>query len=498
MRIQRLLPSLLLAAAAAGCADLEVTNPNQRTTDTFWRDRGDALQAINAVYNGLQLRGTYQRWLFFAFDVRSDVAHSPSPWPELNQFNKFTLGSYDFEVNLETYGHHYQAIFRANQVIATLPGVAAVEEPLRSQLVGEAKFVRGLLYFNLASLYGNVPLVLEPSAADQRPPGSTTAEVWAQVEKDFSEARAALPVAARMTGSATRDAATAMLGKAHLQQREWAAAATLFAEVTASGRYRLVPDYATLFRAEGDNGPESIFEVQFGGPSVTSAGTGGQNIAQMNGPCGAGFCDSQPTAWYVREFQRERTTTGDFDPRMDATIFWNRPGGMDVFGAPFTQRYNENWKDRFPGVPIDSMFFLKKHTEYYLGRSDWNSDINLKVVRLGGLLLNLAEALNEAGRTAEAVPFVNQVRERARLAPLSGAPSQASLRQEIERQTLLELGFEMERWLYLQRHNLLGTPEVLAHDPTEFRFFVRGKSELLPIPTSEVARNTNIQQNPNW
>lgn len=498
MKTQRILPVLLVAAAAA-CTDLEVTNPNTRTTDTFWKSRDDAIQAINATYNGLQLRGTYQRWLYFAYDVRSDLAQSPSPWPELNQYNKFTLGSYDFEVNLETYGHHYQAIFRANQVIAYVPAIQGMDEGLKSQLVGEAKFIRGLLYYNLAVLYGNVPLILEPPKAEDRPATATSAQVWAQVEKDFGDARAVLPVAPRVTGAATRDAATAMLGKAYLQQRKWQQAAQMLGEVATSGRYKLVPDYATLFRApEGDNSVESIFEVQFGGPSVTSAGTGGQNIAQMSGPCGFGFCDSQPTRWFFDEFMKERTVSGQVDPRLDATMFWNKPGGMDVFGRPFTALYAENWRNRFPGVDINNTFFLKKYTEYYLGRSDWNSDVNVKVVRLGGLLLNYAEALNEAGQTPAAIPFVNQVRQRAGLAALPPGMTQAQLRQEIEHQVTLELGFEMERWPYLQRQNLLGSAEVAAHDPTEFRFFVRNRSELLPIPVSETGRNPNVQQNPGY
>ncbi|HEU0077716.1 MAG TPA: RagB/SusD family nutrient uptake outer membrane protein [Longimicrobiaceae bacterium] len=487
MRPYRILPALLLAAAAAGCADLELTNPNTRTTETFWRTQSDAVQGMNGVYNGLQLRGTYQRWLPFAYDIRSDIGQSPSPGPELNQFNKFTLGSYDFEVNLELYGHHYQAIFRANQAIANIPGVQ-MDAGLRDQLVGEAKFLRGLLYFNLANLYGSVPLILQPSSAGDRPASASNAELWTQIEKDFTEARAVLPVAPRMPGSATRGAATAMLGKAHLQQREWAQASQMFAEVVSSNRYTLLASYADLFRGDNDNSAEAIFEVQFGGPSVTSAGTGGFHIGQMIGPCGPSYCDARPTQWYFEEFQKEKTVGGQADPRLDATIFYNKAGGMDVFGIPFAQRY---------GNDLNALFW-KKYTEYYLGRSDWNADINYKVVRLGGLLLNHAEALNEQNRPADALPFVNRVRQRAGLAPLAAGMSQAAMRAEIEHQETLELGLEGERWLYLRRHNLLGTPAVAAHDPTEFRFFVPGKSELLPIPTEETARNPNVTQNPGY
>jgi hypothetical protein len=487
MRYSRLVPALLVAALAAGCSDLDITNPNTRTTDTFWKTQSDAIQGINGTYNGLQLRGTYRRWLAFAYDIRSDIGQSPSPWPELNQFNKFTLGSYDFEVNLETYGHHYQAIFRANQVIAYVPDIP-MDAALKEQLVGEAKFIRGLLYFNLANLYGSVPLILTPSNASDRPASATPAEVWAQVEKDFTEARAALPATPRVTGSATRYSAGAMLGKAHLQQREWQAASQAFGEVIASGRYALAGDYASLFRESGDNSQETIFEVQFGGPNVLSSGTVGLNVGQMIGPCGPSFCDAKPTPWYFQEFLKEPTATGGTDPRLDATIFYNKPGGMDVFGQPYTERYGAG----------STELFWKKYTEYYNGRSDWDAAINYKVVRLGGLLLNHAEALNEAGSPEQARPFVNQVRQRAGLTALPAGMSQAAMRAEIEHQTLLELGLEMERWLYLARHNLLATDAVEAHDPTEFRFFVQGKSERLPIPTEETARNPNVTQNPGW
>jgi hypothetical protein len=496
MNANRLVFGLLLAASAAGCADLEVTNPNQRTTDTFWSDRNDAIQGVNAAYNGLQLRGTYQRWLPFAYDTRSDIGLSRSPWPELSQFNKFTLGGYDFEVNLEIYGHHYQAIFRANQVIANVPGIQ-MEEGLRNRIVGEAKFIRGLAYYNLAILYGSVPLITEPSQADLRPASASNAELWAQIEKDFGDARGVLPASytGADVGRATRGAATAMLGKAHLQQREWALASQMFAEVVASNRYQLVPSYGDNFTVGGDNNAESIFEVQFGGPAQLAAGTVGQNVARMTGPCdfpGSGFCDAQPTSWLASQYS-ERTVAGATDPRKDATLFYNRPG-RDLYGASFAERYPNGNR----GIPLDSLFYWKKYTEYYLQAQDWDDEINIKVVRLGGLLLLHAEALVEQNRTAEAAGFVNQVRARAGLAPLPAGLGQAEMRQRVATEQVRELAYEMERWKYLARHNLLGSAETASHDPTEFRFFVAGKSELLPIPTSETSRNPNVRQNPGY
>ena len=128
------------------------------------------------------------------------------------------------------------------------------------------------------------------------------------------------------------------LGKALLQQRKWNDAATMFAQVIGSNRYQLVNDYGLNFRVEGDNNAESVFEVQFGGPAQLSSGTVGATFPRMAGPCDVGFCDVQPTSWFVSQFDAERTTTGDVDPRKDATIFYNKTGGMDVFGRPFAQR----------------------------------------------------------------------------------------------------------------------------------------------------------------
>src|SRR5881398_3305547 len=68
MRLGRLLASLSLSAALVGCVNLDLTDPNEPSTDTFWQTAADAVAGVNAVYNGLQNNGTYGRWLVFASD----------------------------------------------------------------------------------------------------------------------------------------------------------------------------------------------------------------------------------------------------------------------------------------------------------------------------------------------------------------------------------------------------------------------------------------------
>lgn len=490
MRFKTLILSLLLGSGLTGCVDLVQENPNERTTDNFWQNQEDAAAGLTAAYQGLQQNGTYGRWLSFAYDLRSDIGLSRSPWTDLSNFVKFTLTTYDFEVNREIWQHHYQALFRANQVIANVPAIE-MDPALRDRYVAEARFLRALLYTNLVTLYGNVPLVTEPLEPEERPQQVTPDQVWALIEQDLADARAVLPATygADELGRATRGAATALLGKVHMQQQEWNEAATLFEEVIGSGGYELLSDYADLFGPNSENTRESIFEVQFSDRTQLATGSRGNNIPRMIGPCGPGFCDGNPTDWYFDRFFAEPTASGDVDPRLDATIFWNRPGGMDVFGTPFAERYADRLDDKF----------WKKYSEYWMTEQDWDSAINFKVIRLGEVLLMYAEALNELGRTQEAYAPINRVRARVGLRPLEEVRpglSQAEMREQIGHEIMLELGLEHSRYFYLKRHDLLD-PALVAHDP-EFQFFVEGKSELLPIPQSEVDLNPNVDQNPGW
>jgi hypothetical protein len=274
----RILPALLLGATVAGCADLELTNPNQPSTSNYWQTGDQALAGLNATYNGLLHNGAYGRWLVFANDLRSDIGRVASPWPELAAFSRFEFpAGYDFEVNRELFRHHYEAIFRANQVITNVPNTQ-MDAALRDRYVGEARFIRALLYYNLVTLYENIPLVTEPLTPTARPATADPAAVWALIEADLTAAIPALP--ATYTGGdigrATRGAAQALLGKVHLQQREWAQASAQLSQVIASGRYSLMPNYADNFTALNENNAESLFEVQFGGGARgTPRGGGG-------------------------------------------------------------------------------------------------------------------------------------------------------------------------------------------------------------------------------
>jgi starch-binding outer membrane protein, SusD/RagB family len=147
-------------------------------------------------------------------DVRSDDGYSTSPWNELRSVSGLNITDYSFEVNYDTWWHHWRGVYRANQVITNVPGIE-MDVTLRDQYVGEAKFLRAWYYYNLVTIWGNIPLILEPSQPADKPSQVAQAEVWAQIEKDLTEASAVLPTAyaGEEVGRVTKGAAQGGCGR---------------------------------------------------------------------------------------------------------------------------------------------------------------------------------------------------------------------------------------------------------------------------------------------
>ncbi len=503
--ILRALAAATFSVSLSGCADLEVANPRQ-SSESFWTNSDDALRGLTATYNALELLGVFGRWQAFANDIRSDIGTAEtSPWGDLANFNRFELSDYNFEVNRHIWVHNYELIGRANQVTANVPDID-MDATLRSRIVGEAKFLRALAYYNLVTLYENIPLITAPLSPEERPASATAAETWAQIEQDLSDAAAALPETypAGEAGRATRFAALGMLGKARLQQRKWAEASQALGQVIASGRYSLLPNYADNFTEATElRNSEALFEVGAADLWPTFVGI---SFPKMIGPCyrpGAPlpefnptFCDGRPTRWYFNEFLASRTTTGGVDPRLDVTLLYNDPARANemIYGRTRGSFFANN-----PQSPAqeDTMIFFRKYGEHAIPNDQrWDNPINYRVLRYADVLLMQAEALNEQGgaNVTPALQYINQVRSRVSLPPVAG--SGAALRDLILRERMFELGLESSRWNDLRRHNLLATT-LSSHDP-DFTRFVAGKSERLPIPTTERNLNPNVAQNPGW
>lgn len=507
------LASSLLLTTACDKDFLDQINPNQPTTESFWQNEADAVKGINAAYSGLQQLGTYRRWLNFALDLRSDDSFSQSPWGELADFTRFTQANYDFEVSQNLWRDHYRAIWRTNQVLANVPAIQ-MNETLKKRVLAEAHFLRALYYYNLVTLYGRVPVSLTPSDPTNLPPQpATEADVWQQIVADLQAAKPDL--ATTYTGNndigrATKGAAATLLGKVHMQNRQWALASAQFAEVISSNQYDLTASYTDNFRHTTENNRESIFEVQFSdaklggndGDDATSS-EGGQR-SQFWGVPGAGFVDGEVRPWVVNEFLKEGTAEGARDPRLAATVFYNRrqfastlPVDTDtlVYGSGFVTRLRGNVGD------LSRVYWRKYQTDYFRTFENFDSPINHRVMRFADVLLLQAEALNELNQTSAAIPLINRVRARAGLAPLvAGDFTQTSLRMQLMHERVTELTGEGQRWFDLRRWGLLddaaGVAQLRARD-TDFNSFQLSRSRLLPIPQTDIDL-ARLQQNPGW
>ena len=485
---------------------LDLVNPNQLTTESFWKTENDALKATIACYSGLTEEGTWKRFLDINFISRSDEGNSFSPWGDFANYSKFVLPNYNF-LSGNTWQDHYRSIFRTNQVLAYVPAITMNTE-LKKRSLAEAKFIRALLYFQLVTLYGNVPIVTSPSSTTDRPKYSTGEEDYALIIKDLIEAKADLPVSYddNNLGRATKGAATAVLGKVYMQRHNWALAAPQLLEVI-NGPYALMADYMDNFRMATENNKESVFEIQFSdqfnGPfwevDQPNSSRGSRRAVYCSPRRVGGYSDATATKWTLDQFLLEKTIDGKYDPRLDATFIYNKP--VDVDG---TRKWWGLTYAQLAEWTTDQYWFRKySNDETSTGVSETSGN-NKRLIRLSDILLSYAECLNELDQTVNAYPYIDQVRQRSNLAKLSVVKpglTKVQMKNQIEHERIVELASEDWRWFDLVRWDKLttqsGLDELKSHDP-EFTLFVLGRDNLLPIPQYELDINQNLKQNPKF
>ncbi|WP_115374492.1 RagB/SusD family nutrient uptake outer membrane protein [Adhaeribacter pallidiroseus] len=503
---------IAVSLALGGCEkELDIENPNQATVEVFWKTADDAVKGVNAVYSTLH-RGAISRWMPFYYIIRADEGTSRSPNVNLiNNMQDFRITDYNFGEAYGIWNDNYVGIFRANQVLDNVPNIT-MDETQKQRVLGEAKFMRSLFYFHLVTLWGNVPLMLTTSTPADKPPTSPQADVWAQIEKDLTEAAAVLPLTytGADLGRATKGAAQALLAKAYLQQRKFTQALVplqALAEGEGKSVYSLMPNYRDNFLITSENNRESVFEWQFAlnltenhdddiDPRVDNLNYGSSLPKFIAPPGGPGFSDGEANRWVVREFLQEETTNNQRDPRLAASFLYD---STDVRGPEFTVIYDQTFRERY-GVDNQRVWFRKFLNDHWRTVDEaFNSPNNWRYIRYADVLLMYAEALNETGSTAQAYTYVDQVRQRAGLAKLSDAKPGLTKEQflaQLKHERITELSGEGHRWNDLARWGDLG-PALAPRDPG-FANFEKGKHEFLPIPQQERDINPNLTQNPNW
>lgn len=512
--MKKIIYTLLLGILIVSCdSNLELTNPNIPTTGTFWQTEADAYAAVNSIYNSLMIDGTYMRMYPSLMDGRGDDIQGDSPWPDLMLVANFTIPTTSGPIAW-VWEAHYQMVWRANQVLGNVPAIE-MDEDLKQRILGQAYFLRGLAYFNLANFYKEVPLItsLPANRAEFYPPTAPESEIWDQIISDFSSAKDALPISYQNVtgpdrghiGRATKGAATGMLGKALVYRKRWAEAVTQFEALIGGqyGPYALVPNYRDNFDPRSENNSESLFEVQFalpeqvGGSELNWGGNPNANWTQVSAQAityaarGYGFNDFLPTRALYDAYHVERTIDGRKDPRLLATIASYEPEEGSVM------LYNDPWPH-----PVTDLY-PRKYTNDGFGPSfeaQFRSGINFRILRYADILMLHAEALNELGRTTEAYGFIQQVRSRVRLPDLTTTKpgmSQQEMRDQIAHERYLEFAIEGQRindlirWGWFYDTQKL---ELLRSRDSEFNTWTPG-NEYMPIPQGELDNNPNLSPN---
>lgn len=378
----------------------------------------------------------------------------------------------------ELFAANYQGINRCNQALKYLPQLDKASPELRKRLAGEAKFLRAFMYFTLVRSFGGVPLVDHVPVTGVEADKTMTLtrkskeEIYAFIEKDLKDAIEALPNKSVYTGSnvgrASVGAAHALLAKVYLYQKKWQLAVDETNMVTG---YSLTPVFQDIYKVSGENNAESIFEINGTG------GTSGRAIQQYSqvqgarGTTGWGWGFATPTQGLYDAYAAN-------DTRRDATIIHR---DMTLYDNYYVGPNTEN-----------KFYNYKAYSSNY--RDQASTDVNIRYLRYAEVLLIKAEAMNELGQTSAAIPFLNEVRQRAGIGNTT-AVSQADVRADIWKQRRLELAFEHDRWFDLVRTGQ--AQAAMAADGG--KVFKVGTHEVFPLPQDFISEAGGLSsQNPGY
>lgn len=472
----------LFVAMAAGCeSDLDVELRDRQSEIDLLSNPDNAIQLVNGVYNkNLSYDMNAFSWIGMT-SITSDDADKGST-PGDSGADKDKLDNLDFSTSstsfIDVWKARYQGIGRANKALFYLEQLQ-IDAALKSRLIGEVKFLRALWYFDLVRCFGGVPIVTtEIDINNVEAVNSvvftrkTKQETYAQIELDLVDAIGRLPLKSQYPladkGRATKGAAQALLAKAYMYEEKWQQCFDMCGEVINSGQYSLLADYAQVWREVGENGSESIFEVQ------ATLENGIQDYTNVQGPRGTpdlGWGFNTPSLSLTNSYE-----AGDL--RKAATIMFIPSTLWDGFEAPTTLN-NPRYNYKAYQSPI---------AESWNGNKGVTAK-NLRVLKYSDILLIRAEAAFHVGNQGEALGRINEIRHRAGL----GDALVVTL-QSIWNERRWEMAMEHDRWF-----DLIRTGQAAAAMTANGKTFIVGTHELFPIPQEQVtASGGRLAQNPGY
>jgi hypothetical protein len=493
---------VLVTAVVVACNKrLNVLDKNNPTTESYFKTAAELQNGVNAVYSSMRSGNLLGREWFFTHDMRgsetapggsqleaprAELLKQPSPAPSNSVMTSVWNGC-------------YQMINRANLVIQKAPDVKD-NVALRDVTVGDAELLRAWAYFELASMWGDVPLYTEPvTTAAGYKAKSPVADVYTLIISDLTDAISKLPLTQSQLGRATKGAAYALLGRVQMQNGDYAAAKT--ALLQDYGKYSLVPflhnfdgdvKLGTADIASGHEfNSESVFEVVFVDKGdnnfnwgYTGEGATADASEMRSQEYGIVWGNVVPSDRILNEFEPN-------DPRYKLTFFESGDKIMTFEGTK-------------PGVALTEIGMNvaqsnrngvdKKRVYRKYSILDWTDDgfhpdgLNHRLIRYSDVLLMLAECEAEVGTPADAAKYINEVRARpgVNMPPVTLTSKEQAIKAVMHERAVELCGEEINN-IDILRWRKKGYYPSIMPDPKP------GQVDMLPIPASETSANPLIK-----
>jgi len=497
---------LIAGLFSTGCKKfLDTQRQGQYNADNypFPGGSGPYDQYIFGAYNDLRSYNVHVFPFIHAVSIRSDDADKGSTAADggansIDMDNFPVSPSNGFCNSLWT--GYYGLINKCNTTIHeinTNTNIVA-SDAIKMQTRGEARFLRAYAYFNMVRMFGRVPLIdtlFDDPAAQNNVPQSSVAQLYSFIENDLTYAASTLPASwdASFIGRATSGAANGLLAKVYLTQGKWAQAMAAAGLVMNSGLYDLSTSYDKIFREEGENSKESIFEVQATADANFRTERGVQ-YTNVQGVRGSGSWDlgwgfNSPSQVLVDAYEPD-------DPRKARTILFT-----STATTPGLTIYGETTPVGLPNPRYNNKVYCNPAIRATVGsRFGWW--MNIRLLRYADVVLMYAEAANEVGGNTTAVlNALNSVRARARQGAPAGtlpditATDQATLRDAIRHERRIELAMEHDRFFDIVRWGISGTV-MQAAGKTNFN---ENRDNILPIPQTQIDISGGVlTQNPGY
>lgn len=447
--------SLVCLTFTVSCESfIEIDPPaSDLTVDVVFADPKTVEATVTGLYSSAFISGNFWHYAphFYGGMIADEIyARTATVFDDL-RYNTYNP-------NIATYGlfwsNGYKIIYQANSIINGLEKNTVVSEALKQRYTAEAKFIRAYMYMLITGYYGDVPLILTTTMSETSvAPRTPKAEVMAQVIKDIQEAETVLATVAMPTTKVNKLAASALLARVYLYERNWDLAIQKATEVLA-GSAKLESDLNKVFLRTST---EAIWKIssQNSNPSLIDR----TSYAQMIVPSETGLPTYPNYTSLYRSFENG-------DKRKEKWIGY-RISGTDTL--TFSNKYKQRATPADASLAEDAI-----------------------ILRLGEQYLIRAEANIQKGNLKEAVADINVLRKRAELPNLPETMTQAQMILQIEKERRAELFVEGHRWFDITR---TGRADAVfgAEKPTW-----KPHAALLPISRADMESNPKLIQNPGY